>query len=73
MGEDAALQIVVKFSLYIGRQAFGIRVGVERGEKGLQIFRDHFIEHRAAQIPWFVGRQRRSHECSLRTASRLWR
>jgi hypothetical protein len=40
------LQIVVKLALHIGRQAFGIGIGVERGEKGFEMFRDHFIEHR---------------------------
>ena len=49
------LQIVVKFSLHIDRQAFGIRVGVERGEKGLEMSCDHLIEHRAARIGWFEG------------------
>jgi len=44
MGKNAALQIVVKFALYIGRQAFGIGIGVERGEKGFQMFRDRFIK-----------------------------
>src|SRR5712691_13333217 len=67
MGENAALQIVVKLALHIGRQAFGIGIGVERGKKGFEMFRDHFIEHRAARIAWFVGGNSRSHECTLRT------
>src|SRR5712691_2717770 len=46
MGENAALQIVVKLALHIGRQAFGIGISVERGEKGFEMVRDHFIEHR---------------------------
>jgi hypothetical protein len=44
MGKNAALQIVVKFTLHIGQQAFGIGIGVERGEKGFQMFRDRFIK-----------------------------
>ena len=50
MGEDATLQIGVKFTLYIGRQAFGSGIGIERGEKGVKMFCDHFIEYRAARI-----------------------
>src|SRR5882672_9850229 len=61
MGQDAALQVVVKFALYIGRQTFGIRIGVEQGEKGLEMVRDHFIEHRIARIAWFIGGNSRSH------------
>jgi hypothetical protein len=34
MGEDAAWQIVIKCLLHIGWQAFGIRIGVVRGESG---------------------------------------
>ena len=37
MREDAALQIVVQFAFHIGGQACGIGIGVERGEKGLQM------------------------------------
>ena len=50
MGEDAALQIVVKLALHIGGQACGIGIGMARGEKGLQVLRNHFIEHRIAGI-----------------------
>ena len=70
MGEDATLQIVVKLALHIGGQAFGIGIGGERGEKGLEMFRDHFIEHRTARIAWFVGGNSRRHACTLRTISR---
>src|SRR5712691_7164820 len=72
MGQDAALQVVVKFALYIGRQACGIGIGVERGEKGLEMVRDHFIEYRVARIAWFVGGNSRRHTCTRRTTSRLW-
>src|SRR5919109_1992248 len=60
MGENAALHIVVKLTSYIRRQACGIGVGVERGEKGLEMVRDHFIEHRVARIAWCVGGNSRS-------------
>ena len=61
MGQDAALQVVVQFALDIGRQTLSIEIGVERGEKDLEMVRDHFIEHRAARIAWFVGGNSRSH------------
>src|SRR4029453_17259088 len=37
MRQDAALQVVVQFTLHIGGQAFRISIGVKGGEKGLQI------------------------------------
>src|ERR1700746_3611264 len=46
MGETAALTIVVKLTLHISRQACGIGIGIERGEKGFKMCRDHFIEDR---------------------------
>src|SRR5207249_3033465 len=72
MGQDAALQVVVKFTLDIGRQAFGIRISLARGEKSLEMVRNHFVEHRAARIAWFVGGNSRRHACTRRTTSRLW-
>jgi hypothetical protein len=66
VGEDATLHIVIKFALDIGGQACGIRIGVERGEKGLQMVRDYVVEYRLARIAWFIGGNRRSHERSLR-------
>ena len=51
MGEDATPQIVVKFTFHIGRQACGIGVVSARGEKGLQVLRDHGVEHRAGWDP----------------------
>ena len=39
MGQDAALQIVVKLTLHISGQAFGSGIGIERGEKGFKMFR----------------------------------
>jgi hypothetical protein len=59
MGEDAALQIVIKFTSHIGRQACGLGIVVEYGEKGLQVGRDHFVEPRAAWSAGFVGRHSR--------------
>src|SRR5438093_5639534 len=55
MREDATPQIIVEFALDIGRQARGIRVVRERGEKGLQVLRDHSVEHRMAGISGCVG------------------
>ena len=55
MGEDTTWQIIVKFAFYISGQAFGIGVVVERGEKGLQVFRDHLVEDCAARVTGFVG------------------
>jgi len=54
-------------------QAFGIGIGIERGEKDLKMFRDYFIQYRAARITWFVGGNSRCHKSTLRTASRVWR
>ena len=62
MGEDATLQIVVKFALHIVGQAFGIGVVVERGKKRLQMCRNHVVEHGAAWIPGFVGGNSWRHE-----------
>jgi hypothetical protein len=73
MGENAALQIIVKLTLHIRRQACGIGIGIERGEKGFKMFCNHFIEDRVARIPWFAGGNSRRHESTLRTASRVWR
>src|SRR5215471_6889989 len=61
MGEDAAPQIVVKFPFHIRRQAGGIGVVSERGEKGLQVLRNHVIEHRATWVPGCVGGHRWRH------------
>jgi hypothetical protein len=43
MGEDAALQIVIKFSFHIGGQAFGSGISIERGEKSLRVFHNHVV------------------------------
>src|SRR5262249_12333387 len=72
MGQDAALQVVVKFTLDIGRQTFGVGIGADRGEKDFNIFGDHFVEYRMARITWFVGGNSRRHVCTLRTALRAW-
>src|SRR5262245_3189163 len=53
--EDATPQIVIKFTFYISREASGLGVVVERGEEGLQVLRDHVVEHRAAGIPRCIG------------------
>jgi hypothetical protein len=37
MGQDTTLQIVMKFALHIGGQAFGLGVGGKGGQKGLQV------------------------------------
>jgi hypothetical protein len=66
MGENATLQIGRKFALDIGWQACGVGIGVERGEKGLQMVRDDLLEHGGARIAWDVGGHRRSHDGRLR-------
>ena len=72
MGQDAALQIGVKLPLDIGRQAGGIGVRVQGGEKGLEMVGNDVIEHGATGVTGFVGRKSRRHMCLLRTASRGW-
>ena len=72
MGQDAALQIGVKLPLDIGRQAGGIGVSVQGGEKGLEMVGNHVIEHGATGVPGCVGSKSWRHASSLRTASRGW-
>jgi hypothetical protein len=57
MGE--ALQTVIKFASHIGGQAYALGIVVAQGEKGLQVYRDHFVEHRATWSAGFVGRNSR--------------
>src|SRR5438093_1265529 len=59
--QDTTPQIVVKSTFHIRRQAGGLGVIRERGEKGLQVLRDHVVEHRAAGIPRYVGGHRWRH------------
>ena len=61
MDQDAALQVVIKFALDIGGQTCGSGIGVERGEKGLEMIRNHVIEDRLTRIAWFIGRNSRRH------------
>jgi hypothetical protein len=62
MGQDATLEIIVELALHVVGQAFGIGIVIEGGKKGLQVFRDHFIEHGTARNPRFVGDNRWRHE-----------
>src|SRR5262249_52261938 len=55
MSQDATPQIVGKLPLHIGGEAGSLGVIRERGEQGLQVLRDHVLEHRAAGIPRCVG------------------
>ena len=50
MGEDATLQIVVKFALHIGGQAFGARIGCKVGQKGLEMGGDDLVEDPATGV-----------------------
>src|SRR2546428_5500707 len=59
--EDATPPIVIKLPLDIGRQAGGLGGIRERGEKCLQLLRDHVVEHRTAGIPRCVGGHRWRH------------
>jgi hypothetical protein len=54
MGENAALQVVVKFALDIGGQASGVGIGVERSQKGLQMIGDDVIQDGLARIAWDI-------------------
>jgi hypothetical protein len=62
VGQDAALEILVKLTLHIRGQACGIGIVMERGKQRLQVFCDHLREHGAARLPWFVGGGSRHHE-----------
>ena len=54
MGEDTALHIVVQFAFHIRGQASGVGIGVERGQKSLQMIGDDAIEHGGARIVWLI-------------------
>jgi len=54
MRQDAALQVVVQFTLHIGGQAFRISIGVKGGEKGLQMVGNDVIEYGGARITWHI-------------------
>jgi hypothetical protein len=56
MGENAALQVIIKFALDIGGQALRVRIGVEGGEKGLQMVCDNMIEYGLTRIAWDIHR-----------------
>jgi len=47
---DDSSQAGVKFALDISRQTFGVGISVKRGEKSLEMVRDHFIEYCTARI-----------------------
>src|SRR5262249_25734324 len=59
--QDTAPQVVVKFPFHIGGEAGRLGVVMQRGEKGLQVRRDHVVEHRAAGLPRCVGGHRWCH------------
>jgi hypothetical protein len=40
--------------LDIGGQASGVGISLERSQKGLQMVRDHSIEHGVARIVWDI-------------------
>src|SRR5262249_61326113 len=52
MGKNATPQIVIKFALHIGGETLSGGIGVERGEKRLQMVRAGRIEYRLARITW---------------------
>ena len=56
MGENAALQVIIKFALDIGGQTLRVRIGVEGGEKGLQMVCDNMIEYGLTRIAWDTHR-----------------
>src|SRR5262245_40668517 len=55
MGQNATWEVSVKRALPIVGQTFGVGLVVERGEQGLQGFRNDVGEHRAAGSPRCVG------------------
>src|SRR5262252_1837619 len=59
--QNATLQVVIKFTFHIRRQACGIGISLARGEEGLQVLRNYVVEHRAAGIPGCVGSNRWRH------------
>src|SRR5262245_27106828 len=61
MCQDTAPQIVIKFTFHISREARGLGVVMARGEEGLQVLRNHFVEHRIAGITRCVGGNRWRH------------
>jgi hypothetical protein len=54
MGEDAALQVLIQFAFHIRGQASGVGIGVERGQKRLQMISDDAIEHGGTRIAWLI-------------------
>jgi hypothetical protein len=71
MGENPTPQIGIKFTCHIRWQARSLGVGVECGEKGLEMVGNHGIEHRAAGVPGFIGGNSWRHASTLRTALRV--
>src|SRR5215831_5041849 len=59
--QDTAPQIVIKFTFHIHKEARGLGVVMARGEEGLQVLRNHFVEHRIAVITRCVGGNRWRH------------
>ena len=62
VGEDPTLQGGVNLVLDILGEPFGRGVGVQGSQRGLQMVRDHFIEHRPARIAGFIGGNGKRHE-----------
>ena len=50
IGQDTTLQIVVEFAFYIGGEAAGVRIDIERGEQRLQMSGHDLLEQRLARI-----------------------
>ena len=56
VGQDAALQVGVKFLHDVRRQAFGGGIGREGGQKGFEMVRDDLVEHRGTGVSRLVDR-----------------
>src|SRR6266705_2555802 len=68
--EDATPQIVIKFTFHISREASGLGGVMVRGEEGLQVLRNHVVEHRMARNPGVRRWQRLAPYKPPRTAGR---
>ena len=54
VGQDAALQVGVKFLHHIRGQAFGGGIGREGGQKGFEMLGNDLVEDGLARIAWHI-------------------
>ena len=70
MRENTTLQIVIEFPFHIGREASGVRIGVERGEKRFQMSGHDLVKQRLARL--WQGQGKRAAACQLLVESYRW-